>query len=289
LPTGTAFALVDSFLAGKGEWLPDSDRYLLSRILVLLPLVDNPTVGIARMREILGMRRLHGSELRELVVALGQSRSDAAPDLLVELAADASVFEQCQDCLVNALASLDTPRSRELLLGFIDPAVGGQMPTRTSHFEDVLVERLADLARHTPAASTRLQGLCGSDLPEISRHILSRVMSRLDTPQALAANLNLINDAKSPPIPRGVWDQLRSTFLAREAHENNPNTFSVRSQASNETRARLFSMATGDDRKRHRSALELLGHIEVWRIEEGKPADEPRHPDLASGTLWPPM
>lgn len=287
LPTRTALALVDSFFATRGGWLSDQDRYLLSRILVLLPFVDDPSAGIARMRGVLGASQLHGSDWREPVRALGNSRADAASDLLAELVADPSVFQQSEDSLVNALATLDTSRSREILLGFVDPAISGHVPTRW-HFEDVLVEQLANLAQRSPEAATRLFGLCRIDLPEVNRHLLSRVMSRLGTTQALAANLDLIDDAKQSPIPHGLWDLLKNTFLAREAHKNDPNTYTVRSQASNETRTRLFTVATGGDAKRQRSALQLLGQIEVWRLEEGKPADEPRHPDLASGSPWPP-
>ena len=31
----------------------------------------------------------------------------------------------------------------------------------------------------------------------------------------------------------------------------------------------------------------LLGHIEVWRLEYGRPTDEPRHPAIESGFPWP--
>jgi hypothetical protein len=43
-----------------------------------------------------------------------------------------------------------------------------------------------------------------------------------------------------------------------------------------------------DDPKRSKSAFTLLGQIEEWRLEHGRPAGEPRHPDLASGNSWPP-
>ena len=89
LPATTAFALVDSILERTEKWMQDSDRYLLRRILALCPFVDDPAAGIAKMRDVLGKRRLRGYELRELVTALGESRSDAAIDLLYELASDA--------------------------------------------------------------------------------------------------------------------------------------------------------------------------------------------------------
>jgi hypothetical protein len=56
---------------------------------------------------------------------------------------------------------------------------------------------------------------------------------------------------------------------------------------TNELRALLFKMSIADG-KRSKSAVMLLGQIEEWRLEYGRPTGEPRHPDLASGQSWPP-
>jgi len=287
LPATTAFALVDSILERTEKWMQDSDRYLLRRILALCPFVDNPAAGIAKMRDVLGKRRLWGYELRELVTALGESRSDAAIDLLYELASDAQRFEQCEDNIINAVAALDTPRARELLLGFVDPDIRGIALKRRPHREDVLVARLTELAQRRPEAAARLRELCERDLPELNRHVLSKVMDWLGTPEALAANLNLIDDAKPSPVPQGIWDQLRSAFVERRPYGQNPNVFTEHARASNELRVRLFRMAIEDERRR-KSAFKLLGQMEEWRLEYGRPTSEPRHPNLASGQSWPP-
>jgi hypothetical protein len=168
LPAPTAFALVDSIFGRTERWMQDSDGYLLRRTLALCPFVDDPAAGIAKMRDVLGKRRLRGHELRELITALGESRSDAAVDLLYELASDAPTFKQCEDNFVNAFAALDTPRARELLLGFVDPGIRAIALTRRSYREDVLVARLAELARRRPEAAVRLRNLCERDLPELS-------------------------------------------------------------------------------------------------------------------------
>lgn len=287
LPVTTAFALVDSILERTEKWMQDSDRYLLRRILALCPFVDDPAAGIAKMRDVLGKRRLWAYELRELVTALGESRWDAAVDLLYELALDAQTFEQCEDNFVNAFAALDTPRARELLLGFVDPDIRGIALTRRLHHEDVLVARLTELAQHRPEAAARLRELCERDLPELNRHVLSKVMNWLGAPEALAANLNLIDDARPPPVPQGIWGQLESAFVERRPYGQIPNVFMEHARASNELRLRLFRMAI-EDEKRRKSAFMLLGRIEEWRLEHGRPAGEPRHPDLASGRSWPP-
>lgn len=286
LPATTAFALVDSIVERTEKWMQDSARYLLRRILALCPFVDDPAAGIAKMRDVLGKRQFRGYELRELITALGESRSDAAIDLLYELASDAKTFEQCEDNFINAFAALDTPRAHELLLGLVDPDRGIAL-TRRPHREDVLVARLAELAQRRPEVAARLRSFCERDLPELNRHVLSKVMNWLGTPEALAANLNLIDDARPSPVPQGIWDQLESAFVERRPYGQNPNVFTQHARASNELRVRLFRMAIGDE-KRRKSAFMLLGHIEERRLEHGRPTGEPRHPDLASGQSWPP-
>ena len=288
LPATTAFALVDSILDRTTKWMQDSDRYLLRRILSLCPLVDDPAAGIAKMRDVLGKRQLWGHELREIVTALGESRSDAAIDLLYELTSDEQKFEQCGDNFINALAALDTPRARELLLSFVDTDIRGIALRNLPYRADLLlVARLTELAQRSPETAARLRELCERDLPELNRHVLSRVIDSLGTPEALAANLNLIDDAKPLQVPRGVWDQLETAFVERRPYGQSPNVFTEHARASNELRVRLFRMAI-EDEKRRKSAFKLLGQIEKWRLEYGRPTGEPRHPDLASGQPWPP-
>lgn len=287
LPATTAFALVDSILERTEMSMQDSDRYLLHRILALCPFVDDLAAGIAKMRDVLSKRRLGGYELREVVTALGESRSDAAIDLLHELASDVQTFEQCEDSFINAVAALDTPRAHELLLGFVDPDIRGIALTRRPHREHVLVARLTELAQRRPEVAARLRELCERDLPELNRHVLSNVMAWLGTPEAHAANLNLIDDAKPSPVPQGIWDQLETAFVERRPYGPSHNVFTEHARPSNELRVRLFRMAINDD-KRRKSAFRLLGQIEAWRLEHGRPTGEPRHPDLASGHPWPP-
>ena len=157
---------------------------------------------------------------------------------------------------------------------------------RPSHREDVLVARLAELARRRPELANRLQELCERDLPETNRQLLSKVVGSLGTREALIASLKLIDDAKPTPVPQGVWNQLESAFVEERTNGLNPFDLTLHAQSSNDVRVRLFRMAREDGRRR-KSAFTLLGKIELWRLQHGRPTDEPRHPDLESGGSWP--
>ena len=287
LPATSVFAFVDAIVDRMARWMTDSDWAFLCRVLAICPFVDDPTAGIAKMREVLGKQRLYGYRLRELFAALGESRSDAAVDLVNDLAADEHTFRQCEDEIIEGLALLDTQRSRDLLLGFVDPHVAMGLSGPVDRVE-TLVGRLADLAGRRAEVAVRQRELCEQDLPEHNRHLLSRVLARLGSREAALSNLALIDDGRRPPIPDGVREQLEGMLVERRPDGEESNVFTLHARASNELRAGLLEMAYHDG-KRRKSAVRVLGQIEVWRLEFGKPTEEPRHPDLASGRAWPPV
>ena len=149
------------------------------------------------------------------MTALGQSRCDDAVDVLLEMAADEQIFEQCEDNFFNASAALDTARARDVLIGFVDPASAKLVLPRRPHREDIL-DRARYRTRPARAENRRVfYELCDRDLPDLNRHILSKVMNWLGLSESLTANLNLINDTKPSPVPQGVRDQLESAFVER--------------------------------------------------------------------------
>ena len=111
LPATTAFALLDSILERTAQGMQDSDWDVLNGILALCPFVDDPAAGIAKVRDVLSEKRIRGYKLRGLVTALGESRSDAAFDLLYELASDAPAAD------VHAPHNVVGARGSEVSLG----------------------------------------------------------------------------------------------------------------------------------------------------------------------------
>ncbi len=287
LPATATFVLVDAILERTKVWMHESDKNLLCQVLALCPFVDNPPAGIEKMRDVLRERPFAGYRLRELVIALGESRSDAAINLLRELVSDAQTFADCEEFFYNAFAALDRPRAHEILSGFVDPDVGDVALTHRLHREDVLVARITELAQRMPEMAARLRELCERDLPEINRHVLSKVLAQLGTHKESIANLNLINDAKPLPVPLGVQDQLEGVYVERQPYRRTSKVYTMNARTLNELRERLFKMAC-EDGIRRKSAYTLLGQMEMRRLDFGRPLNEPRHPDLASGQHWPP-
>jgi len=265
-------------------------RFLLQRCLCLLPFFDPPSAGIVRIKEIITATQIPVYDLREILNALGNSRCDEALDLLLELS---SKYENNLNHIrgewIDAIAAVDTNRSRKVLMSFVDPEIEG-FKEKNWHFDyhesDGLSSHIANIACNDPTVKDRLFLLCTKQLSPRSRMLLANTISKLGTSESIRAGLNLIDDRKSPSIPYQLLRGLEDIFLGKRPYGSAGNTYTIESTSANEIRSLLYEMAIGDG-TRKRSACVLLGQIESWRLEYGRPDSEPRHPDFDSGKPWP--
>ena len=289
LPTAGTLALVDAVLERRQRYgLQDDDKWLIKRCLNLLPFVDDPPEGIPKLRDVLARARFTPYENREVVTALGESRSDAALDVLRGFASNQKVLADYDEPWINAVARLDTPAARDLLLSFVDPTIPGVAAEIELRWHDVLSARIADIANRDPDVETRLHQLAEMDLPALKRLRLAAVLNAIGTPESLMATLKLIDDRVRPSIPRHTFDHVKAAFVERRPYEQSESTRTITAGVSSAVRMTLFEMATKDDRRKS-AAFSLLGQIEEWRLKYGRPTAEPRHPAVQSGEPWPPI
>jgi hypothetical protein len=262
---------------------------LLKKCLCLLPFVEEPEAGIRRIDGILSSVNIWNYALRELVIALGNSKCDAALPLLRRFAtASPTGPSLIASELIEALADLDSDGARQMLLGFVDPARAepGINPRIDFHDGEKLASSLAGLARREPTIAAQLFRLCEANLPQQNRALLAKVVTRIGMPAAIVASLNLLSDAAAPAIPPDLVRGIESIFVQqRPLYGNVCVNEPVR---ADEIRERLFGMAL-NDAPRRKSAFTLLGFIEVWRLDYGRPSTEPRHPNINSNVPWPPL
>ncbi len=287
LPADATLTLLDSCLDRLRKYgLQQQDEGLVTRFLCLLPFVDDAPKGIERMRQLLSEVRVYGYHLREVLEALGHSRCDQALPFLLELGADEVRAQQFGEAWINAVAAIDTPDARDVLLSFVDPALP-VLPAEVAFSRDgVLVTRLVALAGRDKAVEDRLFRLCDVELPPAKRDVLAKVVGQLSYLEAVSAGLSLIDDTASAPVPYEIWKQLENAFVERRPHSGSQNTFTLEPRSSNAIRVRLLEMARTDQR-RLKSASMILAQIEAWRLEYGRPAGEPRHPAIESREPWP--
>jgi hypothetical protein len=144
----------------------------------LLPFVDPPEEGIAKIKEILAqVRFFYPHDSSGGVAALGASGCTDAMDLLLEMAKpDGSAVEQIGEEWIRAAAQLGGNRSNEVLLSFVDP----DQKVFTKEFVpdyqhgNVLAGLLADRAEHDSEFKTELFRLASGELPPTKRMLLAK-------------------------------------------------------------------------------------------------------------------
>lgn len=269
----------------------DQNVWLLKRCLCLLPFVDVPSIGIARIRQVISETKFPAHELRDIVTAVGGSRCDEALTFLRELAGSGGGgLKHIGKEWIKAVTALGGPESKRLLLSFIDTEADGFSAevSLDYHENDLLASCIADIALAEGGIKHRILGLCDAQLSPTKRLLLSKVIARLGTLDALVAGLSLIHDSGNPSVPYDLQQAIEAVFLERRPYAKTEYVYTLVPRDSNEIKAKLFEMALRDDRRKQ-SAFALLGQIEVWRLEHGRPTTERRHPAFDSGEMWPPI
>jgi len=152
----------------------------------------------------------------------------------------------------------------------------------------VLTESFAALvgewARQAPVLKQRLVALSEKSLTPPQRHLLTAIYRELGGDEVMLAGVNLLQGTMSPYFhERGLETQ----FLERRTYGRS-GSFVLMPRDAKRARAELFQAVLNDPTRRE-AAFSILGQVEVWRIEHGRPTGEPRHPMIESGVPWPPL
>jgi hypothetical protein len=155
----------------------DQNLTVLTDCLELLPFSDDCAGAIARIEVVLSRFEHRPYQFRDLVVALGHSRSDAAVGFLLNLAHSNGGLQNVEDAWIEALGHLDLPSSRRALLSFVDP----QIPWVDANIKfdhrnaQRFVAYVAEWARHDPALKRRLLELNETALTPVQKQLLPAI------------------------------------------------------------------------------------------------------------------
>jgi hypothetical protein len=268
----------------------DQNFGLFARCLAVMAFVDPPATGIEKIRELISDLKHRRYELAGVVAALGRSRCDEAIDVLIEFAgADGKGVEAVGESWIEAIGALEGARSSEILLSFVDP--NAKLFNREfipdHRHGDLLARLLAERAVKDKALKGRLVEIANGDLPPTKRMLLAKVFSQFAGEDDRVEGLCILRDDGSG-VSYELVRSIENAFLEHRPYGTSGNTYTVSPLGCNAIRKRLFEMVISDPHRKE-SAFALLGQIEVWRLEHGHPADEPRHPVIESEVSWPPF
>jgi hypothetical protein len=277
-------------LRPHGIFSDDQSRWLFARYLCVMAFVEPPAAGIAKIREFVSNLKFPTYDLGTVVAALGASRCDDAINVLMEFAGpDGKGVDALGESWIEAIGALEGTRSSEILLSFVDPSA--KLFNRDfipdHRYGDLLARLLAERGAKDKALTSRLVELANGDLPNTKRMLLARVFGQFTGEDDRVQGLCILRDDGSG-VPYELVRSMENAFLERRPYGPSGSAYTLSPLGCNAVRKRLFEMVIGDPHRKQ-SAFALLGQIEVWRLEHGHPADEPRHPVIESDISWPPL
>jgi hypothetical protein len=264
----------------------DQNLTLLVDCLELLPFSDDPVGAIARIEEVMSRFQHRPYQFRDLIVAVGHSRSEAAVGFLLKLARATGGLQNMEDAWIEALGRLKLPASRQILLSYIDPEIPwvGVNISFDHRKTQLFAASVAESARQDPVLKERLLSLSATASTPTQKTLLAAIYRELGNDDAMLAGVNLLQRSMSSwGLDRG----LETFFLERHPYDGS-GAFSLMPLNAEQVRVKLFQMVLKDPSRRW-AAFSVLGQVEVWRIEHGRPPTEPRHPMIESGEPWPPL
>lgn len=273
-----------------GYFSDDRSRWLFARYLCVMAFVDPPAAGIAKIREFVSSLKFPLYDIGPVVAALGASRCDDAIDLLMEFAGpDGKGVDALGESWIQAIGALEGARSSEILLSFVDPSAKlfNREFIPDHRHGDLLARLLAERAVKDDVLKRKLVELANGDLPNTKRMLLAKVFGQFTGEDDRVQGLCVLRDDGSG-VPYELVRSMENVFLERRPYGPSSSAYTLSPLGCNAVRKRLFEMVIGDP-NRKQSAFALLGQIEVWRLEHGHPADEPRHPVIESEVSWPPL
>jgi hypothetical protein len=293
VPFETAHAIIESVLAlmtPQRYFQDDQGRGLVTSLLCLLPYTDQPERGIELIRQVLAEGRLYGYHLRGLVTALGHSRAPGALALLTEFAGPGtSTFSTVATEWIEAVGNFGGRDGATTLLAFIETGCTAQnrVLPHDHHLFELAANRIATLAQTDDELQSKILALVNVPGPPERDFVIIKTVAALSSLDAMLTTLNLAIEDRSHRWPYYVLEEaFQELCLIKRRTPPDSNSYTLEPTPAVELRRRLLEIATAGDR-RSRNAFSLLGQIDVWRLEHGKPPREPRHPAIESGVQWP--
>jgi hypothetical protein len=220
---------------------------LLVDCLVFILLSDNPVRAIAYIKEVMTKFRYRPYQFRDLVTAVGHTRSDTAVPFLIGFARGEGGVQNMEDAWIEALGRLNMVSSRQALLSFVDPDIPWVGVTINFDYRntEIFAAFVAGWAQQDPALNQRLLALSQLNLTPTQLQLLSAIYRQMGSDDVIVAGANLLQGTMSPLGSNGG---LETQFLERQPHGRS-GAFVLVARNAQKARAELFQAVLNDPRR----------------------------------------
>jgi hypothetical protein len=268
------------------RWLEESSRWLLNRLGRLFLFVRPLELGRDLFRAALPAweGKTHAAEIIRVIEAIRTEEGLRGLQVLRDRYAHQT---ELSDTLFHALSRIDADDALAELArmhkdGQLTQLMGG---SRDFYFERNLLPKLSNALRNDKELERSFRIAIAQSTDSAMERIASDYFGDRDDEEAIDLLLRYLDAEQYPEGGEFASKALAQKFSRSEEHEGG-GWVEIYPHATNPLRMRLVGLALAKGASSAR-ARELLMALELNRMFGERPIDEPRHPDVASGTLWP--
>jgi len=268
------------------QWLDESSRYLVTRLGRLFLFLRPRDVALEMFNSVLPAwekRAYHGEIIRAVDAVPTEEAVAALRSLLGRYGDNSEMREQ----VLYGFARNRTPEAIAAVVELIkDGSLAKFIDSRT-HFlvERNLVPAIAQAIGSDPLACASLLDAIEAWDDTASEKLACLVLGAIGSPRASMIICRYLDSVR---FPRGDYavSQLLKLFSREEGSPGGNGWVEIDPQSRNDLRRHLFGLAVKDGPSRVR-ARNVLMQLELVRLSDERPSDEPRHPDIVTSRLWP--
>ena len=273
----------------EGEGHNDNGWWNVKSWITVLLFSDVPEEAYAIIRTMYD-DSVRSYRVRDLISTLGHIPDVGASAFLQELLVSYPDTIQPYDW-ANALGRRPMDEVTQVVSAVLDDAAASQRLSDNSTLR-VFSPTLAKAVEEHQWLREELIRKCGGGHGHVNVDVFTSIAGHMigkdHGDEFLIASLNLLryNEDGRTIMSHNLVEAVRNRAL-NQVPAGGSSYYLVPAQVT-EVRSTLFEMYRTDDARRV-CAKSLLELIDKLRDEHGWPQDEPRHPDLASGVVWPPI
>jgi hypothetical protein len=286
LPRESLAAIMNIWAAETSPaWLDENTQYQLNSLMSLHFFVEPIEHGLEQFRHLLS-EWLKKVRIWSALDTLAPIPTREALEVLAELTTMYRTNQDLHERVIRAIVRSSLPESAEVLLKMAESGTLGTYAQSTFQMDRSVAPCISRAARTNPEFKQKVIKAMEIKTDVGDEALVSSVLGALDTPKAVQLVCRYLNEEAYPRGGRHATDVLIKRFSLEKPNEEGAGWYEVLPKADNALRRHLFELAvvSGASRSRARS---LLLELEERRLERNRPANEPRHPAIETGSPWP--
>ena len=267
------------------NWSDDQTPYRISEIATLHFFVEPIDAGIRQFEELLPELRKK-VPLWQIVEAISPIQTKESLKVLVELLPGCASDETCVERIINGLGMNVTPEAAQVLTRLLADGTLSKIAPKSYRVEHTIAPKLGRSAVGNAEDLQQLLNVLEANNSPVEEHLVCAILAEIQEARATSLLFRYLDETKYPQGGMDAARVLEEKFVRREESAHGAGWIEVYPQACNAVRRYLFKLAS-ENGPSQKWARAVLMNVEERRRSCGRPEDEPRHPDIETGTGWP--